>query len=187
MVLLHFLSCCSSYSYKFQYIQCYGSSSSAPFNNRPYSHFNTSNVMVLLFQLLSLSTYAKDFNTSNVMVLLLNWSCIQSPYYYFNTSNVMVLQNRFAVCYLGEKISIHPMLWFFSIVDPVHTLPFQFQYIQCYGSSYTKSIVQVLFFNFNTSNVMVLRHITFGYLFCSLISIHPMLWFFHILSLGTVK
>ena len=65
-----------------------------------------------------------------------------------------------------------------AVLFKMDTYQFQFQYIQCYGSSPYVIKQDCLSHHFNTSNVMVLLIFLSSYLSHAKISIHPMLWFF---------
>ena len=183
-------------------------------------YFNTSHVTVYQVKAINSMTEEEHFNTSHVTVYHAEswfrkwWKCD------FNTSHVTVYrgpENRWCGCVcisihpmlrfiycsnlrkgLSVLISIHPMLRFIFRGQRVVTFKDIFQYIPCYGLSWTFgretketeiSIHPMLRFimnpilirwtwrYFNTSHVTVYRKCQRCKADCYGISIHPMLRF----------
>ena len=141
------------------------------------SHFNTSHVTVYRKRLFPFCIPWDNFNTSHVTVYLIISTARRETDLNFNTSHVTVYQNVAWWFCLGSWISIHLMLrfipddaqayknvWAFQYIScyglsfsPYNEIliGFRFQYISCYGLSYRTGADHKNMCDFNTSHVTV--------------------------------
>ena len=142
-----------------------------------HCYFNTSHVTVYRTLSKRYSLHRSNFNTSHVTVYLHRIHTKKCLLCNFNTSHVTVYHYSVEICQAGRKISIHPMLRFIIHFARDINIFTPFQYIPCYGLSFS---VQQGRRNFPISIHPMLRFIgacPLVVMSVVIISIHPMLRF----------
>ena len=125
------------------------------------ANFNTSHVTVYQLHQYFCQFRHTYFNTSHVTVYLISLHFEKLSQVYFNTSHVTVYLRILLYEIQFIHISIHPMLRFINLENPLVANALKFQYIPCYGLSSQTSCSAPRLQNFNTSHVTV-YHIIFS-------------------------
>ena len=119
----------------FQYISCYSLSEYGNLKKLQKSCFNTSHVTLYRVKTQLRADHPRSFNTSHVTL-------------YLNVKQFIEKRKR---------VSIHLMLLFILLLQPVQNCQARFQYISCYSLSKPKLLSSSTKQRFNTSHVTLYR------------------------------